>query len=383
MRGPCSRLSSRELLERARRLVKVENLVAAEFIACLSFIDSTKAAIDAGYPSLFAFCVSDLRLSEASASKRVRTARAARDCMELLSYLRTGELSIDGAAILSPFLHGPGATAVLEAAKGKSLRQLEELVASLSPRPEKADFIRCAVGAKPPAAAPSDAPELAFATGSEEDGAARGADDGGASPQSKPARAPEASSSVPGSTPGTAFVCSSAPVVPPAPAAPRPRDAVKPLASDRVHFSFSGSQALRLAVERLRALLRHKFPAGRLEDLLLEAAAFYLRKRDPGLKAPAQRRAQRERRRRRIPQWVKDEVWRRDGGRCAFISQEGRLCGAQEALEYDHVRPWALGGESDAPDNVRLLCRAHNRRAAELLGLRLAARSSPRVSPPG
>jgi len=29
-------------------------------------------------------------------------------------------------------------------------------------------------------------------------------------------------------------------------------------------------------------------------------------------------------------------------------------------LEYDHIRPLSLGGRSDDPANVRLLCRAHN-----------------------
>jgi hypothetical protein len=30
-------------------------------------------------------------------------------------------------------------------------------------------------------------------------------------------------------------------------------------------------------------------------------------------------------------------------------------------LEFDHVRPWALGGSSGDAANVRLLCRVHNR----------------------
>jgi hypothetical protein len=44
--------------------------------------------------------------------------------------------------------------------------------------------------------------------------------------------------------------------------------------------------------------------------------------------------------------------------------QTGRVCGAQEHLEVDHVIPVALGG-SDEPENLRCLCRTHNQLAAQ------------------
>jgi 5-methylcytosine-specific restriction endonuclease McrA len=83
---------------------------------------------------------------------------------------------------------------------------------------------------------------------------------------------------------------------------------------------------------------------------------------------PDRRRRRRDRARRlaagarsrKIPQPVKDEVWDRDGGRCAYRSDAGRVCGARAGLEFDHVRPWALGGGSGDAGNIRLLCRSHN-----------------------
>ncbi|MBI5240147.1 MAG: HNH endonuclease, partial [Elusimicrobia bacterium] len=72
---------------------------------------------------------------------------------------------------------------------------------------------------------------------------------------------------------------------------------------------------------------------------------------------------------RRVPQWVRDRVWERDQGRCSFRAADGRRCGPRAWLEFDHVRPYALGGASDDPANVRLLCRAHNQlRAREMFG---------------
>jgi hypothetical protein len=49
---------------------------------------------------------------------------------------------------------------------------------------------------------------------------------------------------------------------------------------------------------------------------------------------------------RHIPAHVKREVWLRDGGRCQFRLENGELCGSSHRLQFDHIRPVALGGES-------------------------------------
>jgi len=66
---------------------------------------------------------------------------------------------------------------------------------------------------------------------------------------------------------------------------------------------------------------------------------------------------------RHIPAAVKREVWVRDGGRCQFRLENGELCGSAHRLQFDHVRPVALGGESSV-GNLRLACAAHNLLAA-------------------
>jgi hypothetical protein len=55
----------------------------------------------------------------------------------------------------------------------------------------------------------------------------------------------------------------------------------------------------------------------------------------------------------RIPESVRVEVWRRDGGKCA-------RCGSREKLEYDHIVPLSKGGSNTAR-NVELLCEKCNR----------------------
>jgi hypothetical protein len=55
----------------------------------------------------------------------------------------------------------------------------------------------------------------------------------------------------------------------------------------------------------------------------------------------------------RIPENVRIEVWRRDGGKCA-------RCGSREKLEYDHIIPLSRGG-SNTSRNIELLCERCNR----------------------
>jgi 5-methylcytosine-specific restriction endonuclease McrA len=67
---------------------------------------------------------------------------------------------------------------------------------------------------------------------------------------------------------------------------------------------------------------------------------------------------------RTIPAHVQRDVWKRDDDRCTFKSATGRRCEATRSLEFDHVKPVALGGQGSV-DNVRLLCRKHNQLEAE------------------
>lgn len=144
-----------------------------------------------------------------------------------------------------------------------------------------------------------------------------------------------------------------------------PHARVEPLTAERVRFSFTGSKSFLEKVDRARQILRHKHPAGALEDVFAETVECFLDARDPARKIkPAKPRATNPRRR-SIPVWVKDIVFKRDGGRCRYEAQKGGRCEERGGLEYDHIIPWAKGGKSDDPANVRLLCRAHNALEAE------------------
>jgi 5-methylcytosine-specific restriction endonuclease McrA len=67
---------------------------------------------------------------------------------------------------------------------------------------------------------------------------------------------------------------------------------------------------------------------------------------------------------RHIPAAVKRTVYERDGGRCTFTSDSGRRCEARRDLHFDHVEPFARGGEATI-DRIQLPCPAHNQLEAE------------------
>ena len=54
-----------------------------------------------------------------------------------------------------------------------------------------------------------------------------------------------------------------------------------------------------------------------------------------------------------IPSSVKQEVFKRDEGRCM-------KCGAEDELHFDHIIPHAKGGTSVTAENIQLLCARHN-----------------------
>lgn len=60
-----------------------------------------------------------------------------------------------------------------------------------------------------------------------------------------------------------------------------------------------------------------------------------------------------------LPASVKREVWRRDQGRCAFVTRDGRKCASPRGVEFHHVQPFATGGQATLT-NIALRCRAHN-----------------------
>jgi len=68
---------------------------------------------------------------------------------------------------------------------------------------------------------------------------------------------------------------------------------------------------------------------------------------------------ERKKRSRHIPQDVKNNVWRRDEGKCTE-------CGSNEDLEFDHIIPHSKGG-ANSYRNIQLLCEKCNRKKSSTI----------------
>jgi len=328
----CRRLTDADLMDGLERAVRCERGFAALSIAHLIEISQRRLHEDEGYSSLFEFCTKKLGYSEGSAYKRIQAARAAAEFPALLEALANGRIHLTALVILRPHLTADNYGDMLSEAEGKSKRELEHLAASLSPRPDLRDHIQ----------------RIPL-------------------PESQPGESPAASDSSPenerSSEPDAR--------VPHPPIMVSPTrietDSIRPISPERVHFGFTGGEPLRVKIQRLKELLRHKHPAGKLEDVIDAAAEFYLERKDPDRRKETFARKPRaglSDHSRRVPQSVRSAVWKRDDGRCSFVSKSGQRCSARGGLEFDHIVPWAVGGRSDAVENIRLLCRAHNQGAA-------------------
>jgi 5-methylcytosine-specific restriction endonuclease McrA len=172
-------------------------------------------------------------------------------------------------------------------------------------------------------------------------------------------------------------------------AAPTHRGRLEPVAAETYSLRITVDAAFKEDLETLRALLAHKVPSGDLSAVVREAVRCAVEQygKRRGAVAPRRKAAPAAAQRdsfppqppasgnpRYISAAVRREVWQRDGGRCAWVSADGRRCESRWQLELDHVMPVALGGTSVA-SNLWIACRIHNLlRAEQVFGRECMAR---------
>ncbi len=317
-----TKLSNDALLGKIEALAETERFSLIDLLIHLGELDQRTACQNWGYPSVFVFLTRRLGYSESDAMRRIRTARAARKYPSILRMLAAGELHLVSVSLLEPLLTSENHERLLRQASRRSTRDVQRLVADISPATaEPRDQIRqlpppCAAAPSPPDAPHLESPFLDLE------------------------------------------------LVPPSDPV-----AEATLTDKRVAFSFTADAQVQSWFEQARDLLRHRFPIGRMEEVFGEALRRLVTQE---LFAKPSRRKKKKPTSpgaRHIPKWVQDEVWQRDAGRCSYTGPDGVRCGATAWLEYDHIIPGALGGRSDDASNIRLLCRAHNKSEAQRLGL--------------
>jgi hypothetical protein len=143
---------------------------------------------------------------------------------------------------------------------------------------------------------------------------------------------------------------------------------VVPLSPRRFQVQFTATQETHDLLRRAQDLLRHQIPNGDAGEVIARALKVLVRELEKEKIAAADRPRDgrgTDPRSRHVPAQVKRQVWKRDGGQCAFIAHNGRRCIERGFLEFHHVEPYADGGKATV-DNLELRCRAHNGFDADL-----------------
>jgi hypothetical protein len=293
-------------------------------VELLSFVEETRAHLELGYSSLFDYCTKGLGYSESAAYRRIAVSRIIKTQPRVLEELRTGKLNLTTAAQIAPLVKSESFVELVESAVGKTSQEVRLMVARVAE----------------PRALPKE--QLRVVT------------TGGAERVAELFQVGEISEGD-----GSYF---------------RNKDSGIVVDREvRVELRFSIREESQGKLREAQRLLSGKYPRGvSLEELFEELLESYLERRAGGRRASGVKRTGGKSARacdggagsRYVPESVRREVYRRDGGECSYVGVEGKRCGSRWDLEIDHIEPHALGGRSEVR-NLRLLCRAHNAYRAE------------------
>jgi hypothetical protein len=414
--GEVGRFTDKHLIARLRDLVRTDQQLGAHLLVHLGEVDARGLYREQAYPSMFAYCVKELHMSEGQAYMRIQAARLGRQFPLVVELFERGALHLSAIKLLAPHLTADNHVQVLERASFRGKREIELLVAELAPKPDVPNRMRkLPEGSRTPTTRPSATSTLFLDANTARSGSdasvaallitqpsgatralnASGASIAGASVM-QPFDACPVPSALDACVPASPILedqVNQAPVglaeriaapniaAGPAPFAlepQRPRGSSVPLRPGRYKVELTAGQALHDKLEQLQELLRHRVPDGDLAaivelavDALIDKT---MKQRCAQTQAPKKPRSSdhaanprkvSSRNSRYVPRAVVREVYARDEGRCTFVSSAGKRCSERGFLElHHHDVPFGRGGEA-TPDNLRLACRAHNALFAE------------------
>ncbi len=124
------------LLASVRTLVARTNTALAELLAHLAEVEARGIHRQRACASLYTYWVYELRMSEDEAYRRAKAARLVRAYPEVYERIACGELHLTGLLLLAPHLDCERRREILDFARFRSKREIQELVARLDPKPE-------------------------------------------------------------------------------------------------------------------------------------------------------------------------------------------------------------------------------------------------------
>jgi len=323
------KLSDEELLRRTETLTRDEHAATIEILHHLNEIERRRLDLDLGYSSLFDYCVQCLEYSPSAAGRRIQAARCIRRYPAVLPLLRDRELNLSTMSLIEPILTIDNFKTILDRVRGASYRDVERIASEYRPPVvcrDRVQHVRVTI------------------------------------PLTQGDENVKAKTEQSVLTPGAGS------------------EDKKVRIEQKLLVQFLASEEFMTLFEEVKTLLTRTGEKMTIADVLHVALTEYRDRHSPaarqqrreakkGLKSPDSRVPERTasvgERSRHVRAEVKDQIFMRDHGQCAYVARSGTRCGSQNGLQVDHIQPFAAGGKHD-PSNLRLLCAAHNRRAAEL-----------------
>ena len=327
-------MTKQELVAHAHLLVKQEHQLALQLIECLSECQRRMLYADHGYSSLWSFAVEYLNLSEGSAQRYISAMRLSVEVPAVKSSLEKGSLSLSNASQLQTFFRNE-----VKNGNRPSLEEKTEIIQKMEGLSKKAcekELLKLAPKSVTP-------------------------------------------------------------------------EKQRPLTDNLTELRFVVPEAVMKKLEILKGLLAHKLPEGSLSEIfefmVSEELKRQLKKKagvdlsPDGTEEPKKAQVPKEaqelkagqetispppaivaKNRKVIPVATRRKIWLRAGGRCEYVSQEGKRCDSIAKVEFDHhFVPVAHGGGNDE-SNILLKCRTHNcARAVEVFSAKHMANWLPNL----
>jgi 5-methylcytosine-specific restriction endonuclease McrA len=308
-------LSQVELVGALDKYIGTERRLLGCFILYLIEFDRRKIFRDVGFSSSYQWMTSGLGLSESSAVRRMNAARIMvrypHLAEKIFSKIMSGQLSVMVLSMIFAHMNNDNCDELIENISGKNRLEVEKFLANRIEGYHAMQSTRAWMRILPGPSKPSESSE---------------------SSEISRASSQRVQNEV---------VLEAKSNQMPAPAAPATQ---VPGPAIRLAVTLVGEGARDLL--RLREIYPYRDPS----QIINDALCLMRKARD----LPASR----------VPKAIQRQIFARDGHQCTFVSDDGRRCSERGRLQIDHILPVAKGGD-DRPENLRLLCAAHNQLMAE------------------
>lgn len=129
-------LSDDALINRVVELLAGGRRLSASLLAHLAEVDARRLYLGKACGSMYAYCTQRLGMDDGQAYKRIAAARVARRYPQVFELVAAGQLHLTTITVLGPRLDDANADELLTAARGKTKRAVECLIAARFPQPD-------------------------------------------------------------------------------------------------------------------------------------------------------------------------------------------------------------------------------------------------------